>query len=339
MQLSSKMLPDFLIIGAMKSGTTSLFQYLSLHPQISMAKIKEPVFFNKKDYFNGKWGKGIKWYMRLFENNLKIKGEASTGYTKYPKDPDVAERIYSVLPEVKLIYIIRHPIARAVSHYLDNLINGRERRTIKECLLKDIKSDYINCGKYFMQLQQYLKHFDKKQIYILTTEKLRIHREKMLNEIFKFLGVNSPFFTSEFYKEHYVTKEKIRKLVSSNKIRLLKKSQNVIVRHRPQPYNEAISILKNSLHSFQTFVPYGLLLETMIKKIFVNSFKIVESISIEKTYLDSILNGKANNIIAGLSNDEYMQLENYFIDDIKQLSRFLNYEFLEWKLNFPLRSD
>jgi len=315
MKTSKTRLPDFLVIGAMKSATTSLFEYLSLHPQISVSKIKEPNFFNKKEFFEGTWEKGIEWYMSLFKNNLKIKGEASNAYTKYPADPDVAERIYSVLPKAKLIYVIRHPVARAVSHYLHALINGLERRTLKECLLKDINSNYINWGKYFLQLQQYLKYFDKKQIHVLTTEKLKTNRMETLKNIFVFLGVDSAFFTTKFTIEYNVTADKIWVLDCTNKMKLSEKPQQDAIAINPlQP--------DNNTEKRKTYV--------------VGNRYYSQTVAQD---VSSILNSKTNNIIAGLSEDEYMQLEHYFIDDIKQLSSFLNYNFLEWNLSSPLRSD
>jgi hypothetical protein len=84
-------LPDIVIIGAMKAGTTSVFQYLSSHPEVVRGKLKEPAFFTFLNFH-----KGVAWYESLFPQNDKLKCEASTNYTKYPKYGPVAERMHAI---------------------------------------------------------------------------------------------------------------------------------------------------------------------------------------------------------------------------------------------------
>ncbi|MEM9772050.1 MAG: sulfotransferase domain-containing protein, partial [Cyanobacteria bacterium P01_D01_bin.73] len=100
------MLPSFVIIGAMKGGTTSLHRYIASHPNVVTSSIKETDFFRSaKDY-----SKGIDWYESLFEGSGTYAFEASTNYTMRHKFPGVPERMHSVLPNAKLIYLLRDPI-------------------------------------------------------------------------------------------------------------------------------------------------------------------------------------------------------------------------------------
>lgn len=97
--------PNLFIIGAMKSGTSSLHNYLSSHPDIFMSQVKEPMHFSREDM----WSKGNDDYLGLFADakNEKYLGESSTEYTKLPFRDGVAKRLYEFNPEAKLIYIAR----------------------------------------------------------------------------------------------------------------------------------------------------------------------------------------------------------------------------------------
>jgi hypothetical protein len=121
-----RMLPNFIIIGAMKGGTTSLYHYIASHPDIVPSSIKETNYFNTI----ADLCKGLSWYKSLFRNKGKYAFEASTNYTKRHIFPGVPERMYSILPKVKLIYILRDPIERIVSHYIHNYAHGREKSQI-----------------------------------------------------------------------------------------------------------------------------------------------------------------------------------------------------------------
>src|SRR5262249_9523812 len=107
-------LPNLLIIGARKAGTTSLHEYLSLHPQIFMSEEKELSFFDA----DGRWGRGIDWYKANFDARYPINGESSPQYSRYPRTPGVPERIKSVLGMPKIIYAIRDPVDRILSDYV-----------------------------------------------------------------------------------------------------------------------------------------------------------------------------------------------------------------------------
>jgi len=188
------MLPNLIIIGAAKSGTSSLHHYLNLHPEISMSKQKELNFFNRELG----WKKGIKWYKSNFTGIAKIYGESSPSYTGYPLYKGVARRMHSVVPGAKLIYIVRDPVDRLISHYLDRVKGGQERRTIARALEGLESTDYVCVSKYFMQLKQYLKYYPKERILVLTAEELKNERHPALKRIFRFLNVDDSFYSDAF---------------------------------------------------------------------------------------------------------------------------------------------
>jgi len=187
-------LPHFIIIGAMKAGTTSLYHYLQRHPEIAMSKVKETDFF-----LEGNVHQGLKWYRRQFPKDDRIKGEASPNYTKYPAQKGVAERIHQILPGVKLIYVLRDPVSRIVSHAHHNLLKTDLTREDLFEKLKNPRAHLINCSRYYLQLEQYLQWFSPEQILIATTEELNADRKSTLKKIFQFIGVEQ----TDFYDPQY----------------------------------------------------------------------------------------------------------------------------------------
>ena len=200
-------LPHFIIIGAMKAGTTSLYHYLKRHPEVTMSGVKETNFFLERNF-----SQGLDWYRRQFPGDEWIKGEASTNYTKYPAQKGVPERIYRTLPGVKLIYVLRDPISRVVSHVHHNLLKGSEEADSWREKLKDTDSHYIQCSLYSMQLEQYLQWFPPEQILIVTTEELNNQRKATLQKIFRFIGVEDTGFYSPRYDQSRHTSSGRRKI-------------------------------------------------------------------------------------------------------------------------------
>jgi hypothetical protein len=184
------MLPDFIVIGAMKSGTTSLHRYLDLHPQISMSQPKELDFFVSER----NWPKGVEWYKSNFAGEARVFGEVSPNYTKRHIFEGVPERMYSIVPETKLIYILRDPIARIVSHYTHSHRKGIEKRSISAALTGLKNNHYVLCSKYYMQLEPYLSYFPKDATLIITLEDLSRHRQQTLQKVFRFLEVDSSLY-------------------------------------------------------------------------------------------------------------------------------------------------
>ncbi len=207
MKYRKRNLPNLIIIGAQKCGTTSLHYYLGLHPQISMSKEKELNFFLGRH----NWNKGIEWYKSNFTGKARIYGESSPSYTTYPFSGAVPERMYSIVPEAKLIYILRDPIDRIISHYIHNCTIGREDRTIEAAVSPFDSSPYVCFSKYYMQLEQYLAHFPKSNIIIITLEELYYQRRLTLQKLFKILNVDDSFYHYKFLYQWHKSKFKRRK--------------------------------------------------------------------------------------------------------------------------------
>jgi len=197
-------LPEFIIIGCTRSGTVALNKYLNQHNHIEMASRKEVHFFNKNIHYE----QGLKWYKSFFPikifNKKIISGEATPDYIY---NPNVPERIKKILPNVKLIIVLRDPIDRAYSHYnymkrtgredltFENAIKTEEDRIGNEREMKKFDSDnyrrysYLDRGLYLKQIQNWRKFFLKDQILIIKNEDLEENVESTVNDVFTFLGI------------------------------------------------------------------------------------------------------------------------------------------------------
>lgn len=114
------MLPTFIVIGAMKCGTTSLYYALDAHPEIEMSDRKETDFFIRARNYR----RGTDWYEDRFPASGQARGECSPNYTKAHLFPRVARRMHDLVPDVHLVYMVRDPIDRIVSHYVGNRAVG-----------------------------------------------------------------------------------------------------------------------------------------------------------------------------------------------------------------------
>ena len=188
-------LPNLIVIGAMKCGTTSLHRYLRLHPEIEMSAPKELNYFVQELQL----GLGEDWYRSHFDPRNAVRGESSVHYTNHPRFAGVPERIHALVPAAKLIYMVRDPIERMLSHYVHNRAGGYERLSAEEALSRP--SSYIDRSLYFMQLRRYLEHFDREQVLILTQEELNAERRVTLARAFEFLGVDPGFDSPQFDRE------------------------------------------------------------------------------------------------------------------------------------------
>ena len=190
------MLPDFIIIGAMKCGTSSLYRYIASHREIICSSTKETDFFNNTSNFN----QGIDWYQSFFQGEGKFCFEASPNYTKRDKYPHVPERMHSVLPKIKLIYLVRDPIKRVISHYIHNYSNGREWRSLSEAV-QEANNKYIQTSKYFFQIEAFLEYYSDQQLFILELEQLNKNPANTLNDVFQFLEIPADYDTNIIQKK------------------------------------------------------------------------------------------------------------------------------------------
>jgi hypothetical protein len=191
------MRPNLIIIGAAKCGTNSLHRYLGCHPEVYMSEPKELRFFTKN------WHRGLLWYESKFPVDYPVRGESSPQYTVYPMITGTPGRMHSVIPDAKLIYLVRDPIDRVVSAYLERLGQFREDRELETILARFEKSrhahnQYIHGSKYFRQMEQYLVHYDASRILVITLESLKAARAATLERVFRFLGVDERFRTDGF---------------------------------------------------------------------------------------------------------------------------------------------
>lgn len=207
-------LPNLFLVGSMKSATTSLHNYLDMHPEIFMTKSpwKEPHFFVAEN----NWKKGFDWYYSLFKDATteKYLGESSTDYTKYPNFLGVAERIQQYCPDAKIIYIMRDPIERAISQYWWEVEFSAEGRKMPQAIMNN---DWIlNASNYALQLKQYIKLFGMENIYTLTTEELNASPNETMKKIFAWLNVDSELDLGQIeYKTYNRSKEAVNRVIGS----------------------------------------------------------------------------------------------------------------------------
>lgn len=193
-------LPDVIVIGGMKCGTTSLHGYLAEHPQVTMSTPKElNFFFGDGPGGPGNWWRGSEWYVRRFADGPGIRGEASPGYTS-PAHPEVAARIAAVVPDVRLVYVARDPLERAVSQYQHHRRDGDEPRDLGTALL-DPGSQYVTRSRHAERLRPFLDRFPTAQIRVLEHRDLLVQRRATLGALFAWLGLPD-HWTEEYTREH-----------------------------------------------------------------------------------------------------------------------------------------
>ena len=236
--------PDFLIIGAQKAGTTSLYRYLSQHPQILKNNSwKEIRYFDVPENYSQGWG----WYLGHFPSKLrkgdKLTCDASPSYLYFKHIPEL---IKQDLGNIKMIAVLREPVSRAYSAWQmyhsfadspnDNLKNIADHRTFAEAIEQELNSesntakypyDYIERGKYAEQLKNYYAYFDKNNILVLNVKSFREALGLALNQVCDFLNLEK--FPQEIIQQfrdekHNVGKYKFNKTSEDEKkIEYLKK--------------------------------------------------------------------------------------------------------------------
>lgn len=220
-------LPDFLIIGANKCGTTSLHNYLNKHPQIKEGLYKEIHFFDRYP----RYAEGPNWYRSHFpictDREEFCVGEATPEYLFHPAVP---ERVADMIPDVKLIVLVRNPIERAYSHYQHSRRDGSESLSFERALeaepdridgeIEKLKSSstyysktyehysYLARGRYMEQIRRWLEHFSREQMMVLRSESLFENPNVVANRVFDFLdlpphtlNVEHAYNTGDYHSE------------------------------------------------------------------------------------------------------------------------------------------
>jgi len=231
-----------IIIGAMKSGTTSLFLYLQQHPEINGHILMEPDFFSVDE----NWRKGWDWYLDGWGGKVdeyKILLEASTSYTKAPLYENTVERIFMSNLNPKLIYIMRNPLKRIESHYWFMLF-GRNKKVVP--LKQGFDPSIVSVSKYAYQLDRFTGYFSKDNILLIQTEELNKNPNLVLERVCKYLNIDPQFKFKNINIKHGD-----KEALNTTFFYFLRKSDILrkIVRN-VFPYNLKYSILKFSTKIF-----------------------------------------------------------------------------------------
>jgi sulfotransferase family protein len=205
-------LPQFVIVGAQKAGTTALYSYLLQHPRVAPASRKEVHFVDLN------WDKGERWYRSHFPTSHElahlshgesaITGEASPYYLFHPC---AAERLAVTVPQARIIVLLRDPVKRAYSHYRHNVRKGEEQLPFADALARELRLmpgataqlignaharslehqlySYLARGRYAEQLEPYLSAFPSEQILILSSEDLFNEPQRIYAQVLHFLGL------------------------------------------------------------------------------------------------------------------------------------------------------
>lgn len=200
---SESALPNLIVIGAQKCGTSALHYYLGFHPAIAMSRPKELNFFIRKR----NWKLGREWYEQHFDPSARVRGESSPNYTSYPRHGGVPRRMHSLVPDARLIYLVRDPIERVLSQYVHNYTKRVRGRDLAAMVMKP-GSSYIPRSRYYEQLEQFREHYDDSQILVLAQDDLLHGRAETLRCVFAFLGVDESFTHANYSRIRHRSSEK-----------------------------------------------------------------------------------------------------------------------------------
>lgn len=194
-------LVDAVVIGGMKCGTTALHGYLADHPGVTPSEPKEVnFFFGDEPAAVGNWWRGPAWYRGRFPSGDGSRMEASPGYTS-PDHPAVAARMRRMVPEVRLLYLGRDPLDRAVSQYRHHRRDGDETRPLDAALL-DPDSQYLGRSRHLDRLRPFLDRFPEEQLAVVRHEDLLHDRRRTLSAVFRWLDLDPDHWSSAYGEEH-----------------------------------------------------------------------------------------------------------------------------------------
>ncbi len=189
-------LPGFLIIGTMKGGTSALARAVSRHPDVFIPHGKEVRFFDHN------YDQGLEWYESHFESapSGSVLGEASPGYMYRAT---THQRIAAIVPDSRLVAILRNPVDRAYSHYWHNVRRGREDRSFRQALESESEIDrsdhsedvfaYMDLGRYCRQLRSLEELVGRDRLMVLQNSELRFSETTVMSRLWEFIGVNPEF--------------------------------------------------------------------------------------------------------------------------------------------------
>lgn len=200
-------LADFIIIGAMKSATTTLYHQLAAQPGIFLSDPKEPNFFSNDEIF----AKGIGWYSSLFDqaDAGEITGEASTHYTKLPTYPHTVERMRAHLSKPRLIYVMRHPIDRLVSQYIHQWSEREIVCGLEEAIVKH--PELVHYSRYAYQLEPFFNAFGRDSVLPVFFELFSALPQTELERVCQFIGYTGTPNWQAAVSQRNVSGQRVRK--------------------------------------------------------------------------------------------------------------------------------
>jgi Sulfotransferase domain len=199
--------PDFMIIGAMKSATSTLHEQLAATPGFFMSRPKEPSFFSDDDV----WSRGLDWYAGLFAAAPAdaLKGESSTHYTKLPTYPHTLDRLGASVRTRRFVYVMRHPVDRLVSHYIHEWSQGVFSESLDDAVER--RPELVEYGCYARQLTPWIERFGKAAILPVFFERLAAMPSAELERVGRFLGHSQPLAWKPELGRQNVSSERLRK--------------------------------------------------------------------------------------------------------------------------------
>lgn len=180
------LLPNLVVVGAAKAGSTSLHNYLALHPEISMSHDKEMRFFTDPDHLS--W---VGRYQANFVAGTTYRGESTPQYTKWPVFPGVVDRMADLVPDARLLYLVRDPVERAIAEYVEEATWGVITEDIESALADaDLPHNRIVApSRYATQLRELHRRFDPSRVLVVDLVDLRDDPVTTMRRIFEFLGL------------------------------------------------------------------------------------------------------------------------------------------------------
>ncbi|MBP8950713.1 MAG: sulfotransferase domain-containing protein [Candidatus Promineofilum sp.] len=243
---------DFMMIGAQKAGTTSLAAQLAAHPQICFCQEKEPGYFHKTE----DWAAGLEQYHSLYSPTPgQLCGEASTYYTFFPEFLDTHKRLYEYNPALKLIYVVRQPVERIISHYTHNRVREIDTRPPEEAVFA--APAYVDRSRYGVQIRPYMELFGPENVLLLVFEEYTADQIATLYRVAEFLGIEpGPFAETDTTPLHqsvgqpYLRSEAARSFTKSE---LFQKVRAVVPAAIRQPIRHRL--LSNKIDEKPYFAP------------------------------------------------------------------------------------
>jgi hypothetical protein len=219
-------LPNLIVIGAQKCGTSALHYYLGLHPEVQMSSPKELCFFIAPEDFDPdpfvsdpreraliaidwNWPRGIDWYAGHFSPEATVRGESSPQYTG-PWHRGVAARMAEAIPGARLIFLARDPVERIVSSYAHVRADGREWRSFEEAVGRP-GSPYLERTRYASVLRPFLDAYPRSRVLLLRHEDLLHARRETMRRVFRFAGVDELFWSPKMERRRQPSDRKGRR--------------------------------------------------------------------------------------------------------------------------------